>query len=159
MTVAFFSGRRRRAAAAVGAVSAGLLILSACDKPTPLATVTVGTNSVNSEAVCYNDGKAIKESLLQDCLTEKPAKTVKVSQDDKVRMGVDPEIADHGWTILFGGQPVEQEPYKKSYRTIPGSAFFSSQTGEPTSKTAVSIMETSGKKVIGIWHFQFEKVS
>ena len=154
MTVAFFSGKRRRAAAALGAVSAGLLVLSACDKPTPLATVTVGTDSV-----CYNDGKAIKESLLQGCLTEKPAKTIKVALDDKVRMGVDPEIADHGWTLLFGGQPVEQEPYKKGYRTIPGSAFFSSQTGEPTSNTAVSILETSGKKVIGIWHFKFEKES
>jgi hypothetical protein len=159
MTVAFFSGKRRRAAAALGAVSAGLLVLSACDKPTPLTTVTVGTDSVHSEAACYNDGKAIKESLLQGCLTEKPAKTIKVALDDKVRMGVDPEIADHGWTLLFGGQPVEQEPYKKGYRTIPGNAFFSSQTGEPTDKTAVSVLETSGKKVIGIWHFQFEKES
>ncbi|HZX39056.1 MAG TPA: DUF2771 domain-containing protein [Streptomyces sp.] len=159
MTVAFFSGKRRRAAAALGAVSAGLLVLSACDKPTPLATVTVGTESVHTEAACYNDGKPIKESLLQRCLTQKPAKTVKVALDDKVRMGVDPEIADNGWTLLFGGQPVEQEPYKNTYRTIPGNAFFSSQTGEPTSKTAVSIMETKGKKVIGIWHFEFEKDS
>ncbi|MFF3399299.1 DUF2771 domain-containing protein [Streptomyces sp. NPDC002659] len=159
MTVAFFSGKRRRAAAALGAVSAGLLVLSACDKPTPLATVTVGTDSVHSEAACYNDGKPIKESLLQGCLTAKPGKTIKVALDDKVRMGVDPEIADHGWTLLFAGQPVEQEPYKKGYRTIPGNAFFSSQTGEPTSKTPVGILETSGKKVIGIWNFQFEKES
>ncbi|MFD4144145.1 MULTISPECIES: DUF2771 domain-containing protein [unclassified Streptomyces] len=159
MTVAFFSGKRRRAAAALGAVSAGLLVLSACDKPTPLVTVTVGTESVHSEAACYNDGKAIKESLLQGCLSKKPAKTVKVGFDDRVRIGVDPEIAKNGWTLLFNGQPVEQEPYGKSYRTIPGNAFFSSATGETTSKTQVSIMETSGKKVTGIWHFQFEKTS
>jgi hypothetical protein len=160
MTVAFFSGKRRRAAAALGAVSAGLLVLSACgDKPTPLVTVTVGTDSVAAEAACYNDGEAIKESLLQDCLSKKPAKTVEVDLDDKVRMGVDPEIADNGWTLLFGGQPVEQEPYKKTYRTIPGNAFFSSQTGELTSKTVVSVMETSGNKVLGIWNLQFEKAS
>lgn len=160
MTVAFFSGKRRRAAAALGAVSAGLLLLSACgDKPTPLATVTVGTASVHTEAVCYNDGKAIKESLIQGCLTEGTAKKIKVAMDDKVRMGVDPEIADHGWTLLFGVQPVEQEPYKKSYRTIPASAFFSSQTGEPTNTADVNVMETSGKKVIGIYRFTFEKTS
>ncbi|MEV6398056.1 DUF2771 domain-containing protein [Streptomyces sp. NPDC051907] len=159
MTVAFFSGKRRRAAAALGAVCSGLLVLSACDKPTPLATVTVGTDTVTTEAACYNDGEPIKESLLQGCLTEKPAKTIKVAMDDKVRMGVDPEIAENGWTLLFGGQPVEQEPYHKTYRTVPGNAFFSSATGEPTNKTAVSIMETDGKKVIGIWHFQFEKES
>ncbi|MFF0063679.1 DUF2771 domain-containing protein [Streptomyces sp. NPDC005279] len=159
MTVAFFSGKRRRAAAALGAVSAGLLVLSACDKPTPLATVTVGTDSVHTEATCYNDGKAIKESLIQACLNKKADKVVKVSMDDKVRFGVDPEIADHGWTLFIGGQQAEQEPYKKSYRTIPGNAFFSSQTGETTNKAQVSIVETNGKKLVGIWHFQLEKDS
>ncbi|MEW2081484.1 DUF2771 domain-containing protein [Streptomyces sp. NPDC005283] len=159
MTVAFFSGKRRRAAAALGAVSAGLLVLSACDKPTPLATVTVGTDSVHTEATCYNDGKAIKESLIQACLNKKADNVVKVSMDDKVRFGVDPEIADHGWTLFIGGQQAEQEPYKKSYRTIPGNAFFSSQTGETTNKAQVSIVETNGKKLVGIWHFQLEKDS
>lgn len=159
MTVAFFSGKRRRAAAALGAVSAGLLVLSACNKPTPLVTVTIGSDSVNAEAACYNDGEAIRESEIQGCLTEKPSETIKVAMDDQVRMGVDPEIADNGWTLLFGAQPVEQEPFKKTYRTIPGNAFFSSATGEPTTKTAVSVMETQGKKVVGIWNFQFEKES
>ncbi|MFD9218489.1 DUF2771 domain-containing protein [Streptomyces sp. NPDC002730] len=159
MTVAFFSGKRRRAAAALGAVSAGLLVLSACDKPTPLATVTVGTDSVHTEATCYNDGKAIKESLIQSCLNKKAEKVVKVAMDDKVRFGVDPEIADHGWTLFIGGQQAEQEPYKKSYRTIPGNAFFASQTGETSNKAQVSIVETNGKKLVGIWHFQLEKDS
>ncbi|MGW3730118.1 DUF2771 domain-containing protein, partial [Streptomyces sp. NPDC000851] len=38
--------RRRRAVAAAGAVSAGLLVLSACDKPSPMSTITVGSSSV-----------------------------------------------------------------------------------------------------------------
>ncbi|ANW18915.1 hypothetical protein [Streptomyces clavuligerus] len=157
MTVAFFSGKRRRTAATIGAVSAALLTLSACEKPTPLATVTVGTESVNSEAACYNDGKAIKESLIQDCLNEKAGKTVKVALDDKIRFGVDPEIAENGWTLFIGGQPAEQEPYTKTYRSIPASAFFTSQTGQAPDKTKVSIVETSGKKLIGIWTFTLEK--
>ncbi|WP_432249045.1 DUF2771 domain-containing protein [Streptomyces sanyensis] len=157
MTVAFFSGKRRRAAAALGAVSAGLLVLSACDKPTPLVTVTVGTESVHAEATCYNDGEAIKESEVQKCLTEGTPTKISFGLDDKVRIGVDPEIADNGWTLLFGAQPVEQEPYKKTYRTIPGNAFFSSATGEPTSSVDVNVMETEGSKVIGIYRFQFEK--
>ena len=56
MTTLHSRSRRRRVVAAAGAVSAGLLVLSACDKPSPIATITVGTNSVNSEATCYNDG-------------------------------------------------------------------------------------------------------
>ncbi|MEN8649326.1 DUF2771 domain-containing protein [Streptomyces sp. 21So2-11] len=167
MTVALLSGKGRRTAAVLGAVSAGLLVLSACDKPTPMATVTVGSDSVNTEANCYNDGDAIKESLLQGCLTKKAGKTIKVGVDDKVRFGVDPDIADHGWTLFINGQPAEQEPYKNSYRSIPGSAFFTpqqqAQPGAPTppapKEAQVSIVETAGKKLTGIWHFKLEKTS
>ncbi|MBT2398521.1 DUF2771 domain-containing protein [Streptomyces sp. ISL-100] len=164
MTVALLSGKARRTATVIGAVSAGLLVLSACDKPTPLATVTVGTNSVNTEASCYNDGDPIKESLLQGCLNKKAEKTVEVSMDDKVRFGVDPEIADRGWTLFINGQQAEQEPFKKTYRTIPGSAFFAQQQqqqpGAPSPDEAqVSVVETKGKKLTGIWHFKLEKTS
>ncbi|MGW5275054.1 DUF2771 domain-containing protein [Streptomyces sp. NPDC004044] len=157
MTVAFFSGKGRRIGVALGAVSAGLLVLSACDKPTPLATVTVGDTSVSTEASCYNDGDALKDSQVKACLNKKAEKSVKVAMDDKVRFGVDPEIADNGWTLFINGQQAEQEPYKKTYRSIPGSAFFSSQTGGTTNKTQISIVETDGKKLTGIWHFELKK--
>ncbi|HWU12184.1 MULTISPECIES: DUF2771 domain-containing protein [unclassified Streptomyces] len=160
MTVAFFSGKGRRIGVALGAVSAGLLVLSACDKPTPLATVTVGGDSVSTEASCYNDGKALKESEIQGCLNKKAEKSVKVAMDDKVRFGVDPEVADNGWTLFINGQQAEQEPYKRTYRSIPGSAFFASQTGETTAdKTQISIVETKGQKLTGIWHFRLTKTS
>ncbi|MEU1090822.1 DUF2771 domain-containing protein [Streptomyces sp. NPDC005576] len=157
MTVAFFSGKSRRIGVALGAVSAGLLVLSACDKPTPLATVTVGTTSVSTEAVCYNDGDPIKESLIQGCLNKKADKSIDVAMDDRVRFGVDPEVADNGWTLFIDGQQAEQEPYKRSYRSITGSAFFSSQTGETSKETQVSVVETDGSKLIGIWHFKLKK--
>ncbi|MGW6455789.1 DUF2771 domain-containing protein [Streptomyces sp. NPDC055078] len=157
MTVAFFSGKRRRAAATIGAVSAGLLVLTACEKPTPLATITIGTDSVNSEAACYDDGKALKQSELQDCMNQKTGKTIKVSLDDKLRFGVDPEIAENGWTLFIGGQAVEQEPYKKTYRTIPANAFFASQTGEAPSKVNIAIVETKGAKFLGNWLFTLEQ--
>ncbi|WP_327176413.1 DUF2771 domain-containing protein [Streptomyces sp. NBC_01335] len=157
MTVAFFSGKSRRIGVALGAVSAGLLVLSACDKPTPLATVTVGTTSVSTEAACYNDGDPIKESLIQGCLNKKADKTIDVAMDDRVRFGVDPEVADNGWTLFIDGQQAEQEPYKKTYRSITGSAFFSSQTGETSNETQVSVVETDGSKLVGIWHFKLKK--
>ncbi|NEC08557.1 DUF2771 domain-containing protein [Streptomyces sp. SID7909] len=158
MTVAFFSGKGRRIGVALGAVSAGLLVLSACDKPTPLATVTVGDNSVSSEAACYNDGKALENSEAQKCLNKKAEKSIKVSMTDTVHFGVDPDIADNGWTLFLDGQRGEPEPSKKTYRSINGSAFFSTQTeGAAPKNSQVSIVETKGAKVIGIWHFQLEK--
>ncbi|MEV6326181.1 DUF2771 domain-containing protein [Streptomyces sp. NPDC051909] len=157
MTVAFLTRKRRRAAVALGAVSAGLLVLSACDKPTPVATVTVGSKSVSSEAACYNDGEPIAEKQIAACLNKKAEDSISVDPSDKVRFGVDPDIADNGWTIFLGGQAAEPEPFKKTYRTIPANAFFSTQTGEETDQTQVTIVENTGKSVTGIWHFDLKK--
>ncbi|MCX5091084.1 DUF2771 domain-containing protein [Streptomyces sp. NPDC007095] len=149
------NGHRRRAVAALGAVSAGLLVLSACDKPTPLATITVGKNSVSSETDCYNDGKEVKAADLAKCLTSSDIKSIKVDPDETVRFGVDPKIADNGWTILMNGQPLTDSS-KKTYRTIPGSVFFNAQYGASGNSTRVSIKE-GDKTVTGLWTFKFKK--
>jgi hypothetical protein len=162
MTVALFSGKARRTTAALGVASAGLLLLSACDKPTPRATVTVGTDSVSSEAVCYDDGaKGIPEKEMSACLNKKAPETLRIAVDDKVRFGVDPEVAENGWTLFVNGRQGEPEPYKKTYRSFPGSAFFgASQDGRPSpDELTISIVETGGKKLIGVWSFKLEKAS
>ncbi|OII61270.1 MULTISPECIES: DUF2771 domain-containing protein [unclassified Streptomyces] len=160
MTVAFLSGRARRAGVALGAVSAGLLVLSACDKPTPLATVTVGTDSVHTEAAsgCYDTG-GLKESQVEKCVKAKAGEVVEVSLDDRIRFGVDPEIAENGWTLLINGQPAEQEPYKKTYRTINASPFFNNPLGGETADSVdVTVLETEKNKAIGVYRFTFKKV-
>jgi hypothetical protein len=148
-------GHRRRAVAALGAVSAGLLVLSACDKPTPLATITVGKNSVSSETDCYNDGKEVKTADLAKCLKAKDIKSIKVDPDETVRFGVDPKIADKGWTILMNGQPLTDSS-TKTYRTIPGSVFFNAQYGASGNSTLVSIKEGENT-VTGLWSFKLKK--
>lgn len=152
----FSSAKRRRAVATLGAVSAGLLALSACDKPTPVATVTVGTNSVNSEASCYNGGDKLDAKKLASCLKDKDIETIKVDPDASVRFGVDPDIAEKGWTILMNGQPLT-EASKKTYRTIPGNVFFNEQYGASGGSTTVSIVEGSGTSASGLWSFKLDK--
>jgi hypothetical protein len=149
--------RRRRAVAAAGAVSAGLLVLSACDKPTPVSTITVGRSSVNSEATCYNDGDAVKTADLAGCLKDTHIKSLTVDPDDTVRFGVDPKIADSSWTILLNGQPLTDSS-KKTYRTIPGSVFFNAQYGATGNSSLVSIKE-GDKTVKGLWSFKLKKAS
>ncbi|MFE2531662.1 DUF2771 domain-containing protein [Streptomyces sp. NPDC059371] len=149
------AARRRRAVATVGAVSAGLLALSACDKPTPMATVTVGTKSVSSEADCYNDGNTLKTDPTS-CLRSKDIKSITVDPDETVRFGVDPKIADKGWTILMNGQQLLPETTNKTYLTIPGSVFFNQQYGATGSSTLVSVKE-GDKTVTGLWSFKFKK--
>ncbi|AWW38963.1 MULTISPECIES: hypothetical protein [Streptomyces] len=150
--------RRRRAVAAAGAVSAGLLVLSACDKPTPIATITVGSDSVNSEATCYNDGAALKTEQLAECLKGTDIKSISVDPDETVRFGVDPEIADKGWTILMNGQPLT-DASKKTYRTIPGSVFFNAQYGAEGNSTLVSVLEGDQQSAVGVWSFKLKKDS
>ncbi|MFF8938658.1 MULTISPECIES: DUF2771 domain-containing protein [Streptomyces] len=147
--------RRRRAVAVAGVVSAGLLVLSACDKPTPMATVTVGSDSVNSEATCGGEGDTLKQSDLAGCLKDKGIKSISVDPDETVRFGVDPEIADKGWTILMNGQPLTDSS-TKTYRTIPGSVFFNAQYGAQGNSTLVSIKEGE-KDASGLWNFKLKK--
>lgn len=151
------TARRRRAVAAVGAVGAGLLVLSACDKPTPISTITVGSSSVNSEASCYDDGKELKTAAVAECLKDTDIKSIKVDPDETVRFGVDPEIADKGWTILLNGQPLTDSS-TKTYRTIPGSVFFNAQYGAQGNSTLVSVKEGENE-VNGLWSFRLKKDS
>lgn len=163
MTVAFFSGKGRRAGVALGAVSAGLLVLAACDKPTPIATVTVGTSTTHTEASCYNDGNAIKSGDVKPCLNEKADHSIKVATEDTVRFGVDPKIADHGWELFLNGQQAEGTPSKTTYRTFPGASFFQAnqQTGQPAPDSLqVSVVEiggAGGQEIFGVWHFELKK--
>lgn len=155
----------RRVAAAVGAVSIGLITLAACDKPTPLATVTVGSDSVNTEATkgCYGDGKVLNEKKTKDCLNKKPGKSIKVAPGEKVRIGVDPEIAESGW-VLVSNNPPMKEPSKDNYRSFDGDALFEQkdpQTGqtlgmrEKVTITVVELSKNDGPKAM--WHFELDR--
>ena len=152
--------RRRRVVAAAGAVCAGLLVLSACDKPTPLSTITVGRDSVSSEATCGGEGKTLQAAALTKCLADKDIKSITVDPDETVRFGVDPDIADKRWTILMNGQPLTEDS-DKTYRTIPGSVFFNAQYGAQGNSTLVTIKAGDGKKnsttATGLWSFKLKK--
>jgi hypothetical protein len=148
--------RRRRAVAAAGAVSAGLLVLTACDKPTPVATVTVGSSSVNDEALCYNDGDKLDEKSLAKCAKNTDdVKSIEVDQGETVRFGVDPDIAKSGWMVLVNGRQFT-ELTKKTYTTLPSNAFFNAQYGSQGDTNTVSIQEGQ-KGVKGLWTFKVKQ--
>jgi hypothetical protein len=149
----------RRCAVAVGAVALGLFTLSACSKPTPLATVAVGKGSVHTEASCYDDGKQLSQTDLQSCLRKDGGKTVKVRQTDAFHVGTDPAIADKGWFLVVNGQQ-KTDVIKDTYRTFAGSQMFVDSSTGQTSKTAtMDLLETTGSSantVIGVWQFKLE---
>ncbi|RLL67432.1 DUF2771 domain-containing protein [Streptomyces sp. Z26] len=164
MTIAISGSRRGRvlrAATAVGSVTLGLLALSACEKPTPLATVTVNGETVTAEAACYEDGKTIAEAEAKKCADKKAEKTISVGPGDKIRIGVEPDMAEEGWMLFVNDQSVLPKPTEKTYYSFPGDAFFQKQgaTGqpEPTEDARISVIMTKGGDFKGAWHIKAEQ--
>ncbi|MGW3571103.1 hypothetical protein ACWDSL_45735 [Streptomyces sp. NPDC000941] len=158
MTAALFTrGKGRRAATAACALSLGIVALSACDKPTPLATVTVGTKTVTTEAAkdCYKDGKVVakSEKKVTACLTAKPKETLSVSPGEKVRVGVDPKMAESGWVVISEAHGVINPQSKQTYLSLDSDKLFQQtdpQTGQTTPLDSVTIVVVETGKNSGI---------
>jgi hypothetical protein len=141
----------RRAATAIGAISLGLIALTACDKPTAQATVTVGSKSVAAEASdkCYAGGKKLPQEIFVACLQAKPTHHMTVPVGDKVHIGVDPGISDKGWLIVAGTTLTTSELLKgKTYWSVDSASLFTTQdpqTGQAETLKSVnlSIVESS----------------
>ncbi|MFD3452438.1 hypothetical protein ACFWVC_09665 [Streptomyces sp. NPDC058691] len=150
----------RRRAAALGAVSLGLLALSACEKPTPLATVTVGGDTVTTEATgnCYADGDKLTEKVFLACLSSAPKKTLTVHPGDKVRVGVDPAIAEKGWVVATGTSGKSGLLKDVTYRSFDAETLFSdSQTGQTADQVTLNIIETAKTQdYLGVWQFKLK---
>ncbi|GGO86962.1 DUF2771 domain-containing protein [Wenjunlia tyrosinilytica] len=147
----------RRRAAVIGAVAVGLATLAACDKPTPLAYITSGTDSVHAEAQCYDDGDQISLGRVRQCLNAKPKKTITVHLGERIRFGVDPTIAKEGWSLGIEGQQIN-DPTKDTYHSYPVDGFFQADqtTGQRAKSVNVSIIENSLKKkeYYGVWNYK-----
>lgn len=165
MTAALSRSKTRRTAIAAGAVALGLVALSACEKPTPKATVTVGSNSVSSEAACYNHGNELSNQALSSCV-KKTGKKLTVHPGERIRVGVDPDIAHSGWAMLVNGQGTMSEAAKDTYRSFDFDQIFapqqSSSGGAAVPKTAqVTIIQVdeSNSKAKGAWQFTLDRAS
>ncbi|MEE1938302.1 DUF2771 domain-containing protein [Streptomyces sp. TRM 70361] len=154
-------GRTLRTAVAIGAATFGLVALSACgEKPTPRATVTVGSSSVSTEATCYEDGKAIGQDRVESCVGDETDTSIAVGQGDMLRIGVDPEIAETGWVVFLGDQPVVQDPIGKTYRSFSSDGLFAQGGGggaEQADSVQLTIAESDGEKFYGTWTFELER--
>jgi hypothetical protein len=120
----------RRAATAIGAISLGLIALTACDKPTALATVTVGSKSIHAEAIskCFANNKKLPQEIFVACLQAKPTHHITVPVGDEVRIGVDPSIGDKGWLVVQGTTLATNELLKhKTYWQIDSAQLFTTQ--------------------------------
>jgi hypothetical protein len=125
------STRVVRTSLAAGAVSLGLIALSACDKPTPNAHFTLGSHTSSPEAPqdCYGDGETLAVTAARDCLAgeggeEEHSPAFTAQSGDTLRIGVDPEIADTGWLLFVDGQPYGLDPFTSTYRSFRSTDLY-----------------------------------
>ncbi|MET9699035.1 DUF2771 domain-containing protein [Streptomyces sp. NPDC006529] len=168
MTAPLSSGRARRSVAALGAVSAGLLVLSACDKPTPLATVTVGSSSVSAQATCKlkDSEKELSDARVQECLEDskgaKNAQSIDYTAGDTLRLGVEPEVVEGGkkWLAAVGTQRLG-DLTSNTYQSFPGLNPFSTggqgAPAAPVDAQPIHIIELSENgKPTSVWTFNLK---
>jgi hypothetical protein len=155
----------RRTATAFGAIALGLITLTACDKPTAQATVTVGSRSVTTEASnhCYDGGKILPQAIFVACLQQIPTHHITVPVGDQVHIGVDPGIGKKGWLIASDTTLVTTEVLKnKTYWSIDSAALFQQtdqQSGQTTVAKSVTLnivesTDTSGQKSYRVIQFK-----
>lgn len=121
-----------------------------------MATVTIGTDSISAEAACY---RTLDAAGAAECAKEKPSKSIELPSDETLRIGVDPEIADRGWTLWIDGQPALNETFTKTYKSFENPGLFAAQPGQTAQKSlTISIVEQNeaGSEIKGVWNFELK---
>ena len=136
----------------------GAVALSGCslDKPTPIVTLVSGSDSVHSEAECY-DSKGLAAEKAQECLSKENFTTISAVRGTSYRIGVDGKIADNGWTVLINGSPADAQFHKTTY-VSPLSIPYAS-TDDESNSIMVHIIEQKDPQapIKGVWAFKVDK--
>lgn len=148
--------RRLPACRTAATVAVGLLVLSACAKPTPGVTLVSGKKSVYTEATNYCDGKVL--TSVTDCVKRDRPTVLPARQGDQVGIDVDRTLAKHGWFVIDLDSNT-----RYSYQDTQYLAFDADFTNRPLPGVInlevreVQRRPSSDKDlppVIGIWRFQ-----
>jgi hypothetical protein len=160
MSYAFpVSSRGVRTAAALGAAALGLLVTTGCGltKPTPLTTVTVGSETVTTEAACFAaEDKALKGKEAVDCLKKGADATITVDQGERLHLGVEPEMGHAGWAYFVNQRPMSAKMVDSTYQTLDTSQWFQPQRGQSAAPDEVTLsVVTFGEgqgEAAGVWN-------
>jgi len=94
--------------------------LTACEKPNPEVTVTSGTSSAHSAALCWSENGAISaqncaEGIVTGALNDPNTPSVKIVSDETISISVDPKIAEAGWYAAIGDRVLMTTPEYSTY--------------------------------------------
>lgn len=105
-----------------GAVIAGAVVLTGCEKPNPGATVWSGTNSEHASALCWSfdaatpvDEAACAAQVQQKAQSGGELPRVSVSGGQTVGISVDPVVTENGWIPVIGNERLSERPITSTY--------------------------------------------
>lgn len=108
--------------ALMAVAAAGVAVLAGCHKPNPGATVWSGTNSTHAQAACWSfdinqgiDLQSCARTLLESRDSGDSAPEVSVIPGNVIGISVDPQVAEDGWIVRFGGQALVEQPITSTY--------------------------------------------
>ena len=151
------------------AASAVLLLLAACQQPTPGISVFSGTTSAHREAICWSFEPAQpveKSDCTLDLEAQSPSDTAKTLMDqvaviptkpgETVGISVDPEVADSGWLVSINGRALTREAITDKYFrfTMPPQVL---RAGD--AQLVVQALTENGSDIRGSWLFGLSDAS
>ncbi|MCX9192681.1 hypothetical protein C3Y87_14910 [Carbonactinospora thermoautotrophica] len=85
---------------AIALAAAGVAALAGCEKPTPVATVVHGSDSVHTQAACYahDEEDAVDERKCQP--RGHPPEKIVVHAGDALGVGLDPASGATAWRVV-----------------------------------------------------------
>ncbi|MEV4613783.1 hypothetical protein AB0K43_14475 [Kitasatospora sp. NPDC049258] len=167
-----------RAIAAIGAVvvigagtvGGSIAYASSQGKPAERqATLVVGTTSVRTAPLCYNDGKPLDQAQIEKCQLdakkagqENKLESSDVESSDRIGIGVDKDTGERGWFAFTDGGQQGQAPIAQEVKgsTYSGSVLASTLLNT-TGTTTVTVVEADQKTndIYGVWYFQLHTKS
>jgi hypothetical protein len=153
----------RRPLLAVLVAAAGVLTLTACEKPAPSITVFSGTTSAHREAICWSfeSDRAVESGDCSvDLETQEPGEVaetlleeiavIPATPGETVGISVDPVLAESGWLVTINGRPLTREPVTEKYFrfTMPPQPLRSGDA-----QLVVQALTDDGAQVRGSWIF------
>lgn len=141
---------RARLIVALPALAAVTLGLTACDKPTPGASVFSGTTSTYRHAACWApEGSSLSaDSCSADLIAPPESASIDVVPGQTIGISVDPAIADIGWYPVLGSTRLTDTPITGTYWR------FTPTQAQASAVSTLSVLAGNADGTRGIWTYR-----
>lgn len=152
--------KRTRVALLITVLGVTALGLTACEKPSPGASVFSGTTTKWREAACWAasgsiDANACAQEVISKATSGAKLAEVPVVPGQVIGISVDPVVADTGWFPRINGQNLTQSPITSTYYRFTFPEF--QEVGDDG--LTMEIVAGADDATRGIWLFQLVPAS